>query len=169
MTNPKNPSVTGFTLIELLIVMVIISVVSTVAMLTISHNQNTRFDSFAKQLTSMMNLAEEQAMLKPAILGLHFTETTYQFYEFADNTWHAINDHTLGLHHIPDDTQVTLKIRDKVIADDPDITTPHPYLIISTSGDIIPFTILIGKPGSKPRYQVVGKANGSLSSGPIEP
>ena len=164
----------GFTLIELLIVMVIISVVGGVAMLTISHNQNTRFDNLTKQITSMLSLGEEQAMLQPAVLGLGFTDTTFQFYEYDESKtstqekthpWRPLDDPTLGLHHIPDGTQVTVKIRDKVIPTGKDLA---PQLIISTSGDIIPFTILIGKIGSEPAYQIIGAANGSLTSGPIK-
>jgi general secretion pathway protein H len=164
----------GFTLIELLIVMVIISVVGGVAMLTISHNQNTRFDNLAKQITNMLSLGEEQAMLQPVVLGMGFTETTFQFYEFDENknsakdkskAWRAVENPTLGLHQIPDGVQVTLKIRNKVI---PTGNDQLPQLIISTSGDIIPFTILIGKTGSEPSYQVVGEANGNLTSGPIK-
>lgn len=179
MTNLKSTtikkSVRGFTLIELLIVIVIISIVSGVAVLTISHNQNTRFDAVAKQITNILTLAEEQAMLKPAILGLELTDTTFQFYEYDDNAtdkqhlWRAVTNKELGLHRIPDGTQLTLKIRDKVIPNEPNNDTPQPHLIISTSGDIIPFTILIGKPGSKPQYHIIGEANGSLSNGPIEP
>jgi general secretion pathway protein H len=144
----------GFTLIELLIVMVIISVVGGVALLSISHNQNTRYDNLAKQITNLLSLAEEEAMLKPVVLGLGFTDTSFQFYEYDDskanakektNPWQPASSNELGLHRIPDDVQLTVKIR-----------------------DIIPFTILIGKPGSEPRYQVVGLANGSLTSGPIE-
>jgi general secretion pathway protein H len=164
----------GFTLIELLIVMVIISVVGGVALLSISHNQNTRYDNLAKQITNLLSLAEEEAMLKPVVLGLGFTDTSFQFYEYDDskanakektNPWQPASSNELGLHRIPDDVQLTVKIRNKVIPIGKD---QLPQLIISTSGDIIPFTILIGKPGSEPRYQVVGLANGSLTSGPIE-
>jgi general secretion pathway protein H len=164
----------GFTLIELLIVMVIISIVGGVAMLTISHNQNTRYDNFAKQITNILSLAEEQAMLQPVILGLNFTDTTFQFYEYDESKanakekgspWQAITTGELGLHHIPDGIQLTLKVRNKVV---PIENNQLPQLIISTSGDIIPFTILIGKAGSEPRYQVVGQANGSLTNGPIQ-
>jgi general secretion pathway protein H len=164
----------GFTLIELLIVMVIISVVGGVALLTISHNQNTRYDNLAKQITNMLSLGEEQAMLQPAVLGMGFTDTTFQFYEFDENknstkekskAWRPVETPTLGLHHIPDGVQLTLKIRNKAIPTGKD---QLPQLIISTSGDIIPFTILIGKTDSAPSYQIVGEANGNLTSGPIK-
>jgi general secretion pathway protein H len=161
----------GMTLVEVLIVMVIISIVSSVAILTINHNQNTQYDNLAKQLTNILSLAEEEAMLKPTILGLAFTDTSFQFYEYDDskksNPWQPVKNKELGLHHLPDNTAVTVRIRNQNIPNDKNNETPNPHLIISTSGDIIPFILLIGKPGSKPRYQVVGEANGSLSSGPI--
>ena len=51
----------GFTLLELLVVLVIISIVASMAMLTIGHNQNKEMETFTKELTQTLTLAEEQA------------------------------------------------------------------------------------------------------------
>ncbi len=138
--------------------MVIISIVGSVAILTISHNQNTRFETLAKQLTNLLTLAEEQAMLQPATLKLDITKNAFQFYQYQDATattkatWQAITDTTLGTHPIPSDTQMTLHTTEN----------KSPQIIISTSGDITPFTLFIGKTHEKPRYKVIGEANGTI-------
>lgn len=151
----------GFTLIEILVVMVIICIVAGIAVLTLSTNQNKQFENLANQLTRIITLGEEEAMLRPATLSLVLTTTTFQFYLFQEpqKTWRALSEQPLGLHHIPSNTQITLKIQDKTIPLD-----GKPQLIISASGEITPFIILIGKKAAKPFYAVIGEGNGNVHS-----
>jgi general secretion pathway protein H len=72
----------GFTLIEILIVIVIISIVGGAALLTISNNKNKQLQTAAHQLAATLLVAEEEAMLRPATLGLAFTPSTFQFYQY---------------------------------------------------------------------------------------
>src|SRR5258708_39791946 len=72
----------GFTLIEILIVIVIISIVSGIAALTISRNQQKQYEYLANSLAHLITLAEEEAMLRPATLGLAFTPNSFQFFEY---------------------------------------------------------------------------------------
>jgi prepilin-type N-terminal cleavage/methylation domain-containing protein len=161
----------GYTLIEILIVMAIISIVGGIAILTISYNQNSRQKNLANQLVSLLMLAEEQAMLQPNILALGFTQTTFQFYQYQNvsgNHWQALPPaSTLGQHSIPSGIEITLKIANKIIPPATNTTRLQPQLIISTSGDIIPFTLLIAKKGEHPRFQVVGEANGNITSSAV--
>jgi general secretion pathway protein H len=153
----------GFTLIELLIVIVIISIISSVALLTITHNQNKNIENFAHELIQIMTLAEHEAMLRPATLGLGLTKKTYQFYIYnSSSKWELFLDKNLGNHTIPNNIQVVLKINDKIVA-----LNAKPAIVISSSSDMTPFTILLGEPGKHPIYQVIGEANGNLKSEPV--
>jgi len=69
----------GFTLIEILVVILIISIVTSVALLSISRNENRQLETFTKDLVQTLTLAQEQAMLQPAVLGLAIERHTYQF------------------------------------------------------------------------------------------
>lgn len=168
MTVGGNPNPTrfkkfghGFTLIELLVVIVIISIIATFAVLTISTNQNKQLESFAKQLANTITLAEQEAMLRPATLGLKITKSSFQFYEYRPNKptpWYGLSDSLLGVHRIPNDIQMTLKIGGKSVTD------PLPRLIISPSGDITSFTIFISKKGDEPAYKVIGEENGTIKT-----
>jgi general secretion pathway protein H len=172
--NNKSPSITrtcstlsgkprkhihGFTLIEILIVIVIISVISTVAMLSIHFNRNKQLETLANTLANLITLAEEEAMLRPAVLGLVFTPHSYQFYIYQENnhTWQPLPNRVFRATAIPDDTQITLKIHGQNIP-----TDGQHQLIISTSGDIPDFTISIGKSDQAPLYQVIGKESGDV-------
>jgi len=148
----------GFTLIEILIVLVIISIVSSVAILTVSHNQNKNLENLAHELQRVILLAEQEAMLRPATLGLALTSTSFQFYQYTTR-WVPLSTPILGMHHFPATIQLQLKINHKIIP----LNTP-PVLIISASGDLTPFIILIGKKEAPPRYAVIGYANGQVNT-----
>lgn len=171
MGKPIAPAA-GYTLIEILIVMLIISIVGASAVLSISVNQTTRFKNLAHEITNLLTLGEEQALLQAAVYGLAFTDKSFQFYQFdanaKDHPWQPLTDKVLGLHTIPDGVQITVKVRDKImhLAKNPQ-APQQPQLIISTSGDIIPFTILIGQTDKPPRFQIIGNANGSIESAAI--
>ena len=62
-------------------------------------------------------------------------------------------------HAIPDGVQVTLKIQNKVVPPD-----SPPQLFILPSGDITPFTMLLGKPSGATYYKIIGKANGEVNA-----
>lgn len=173
----------GYTLIEILIVIVIISIVSTVALLSIGHNKNRRIESLAKQLTQMLSLAEEQAMLQPVVLGVSINERTITFlsYQPTDNNknmhWVPVDDKTLKQRSIPDGIQVDVSssTSSTVIASErsergnpgdgstSEESTMQPQIVISPNGDVTPFTISIGQEGSAPLYVVKGEADGTIS------
>ncbi|MHB1946859.1 MAG: type II secretion system minor pseudopilin GspH [Gammaproteobacteria bacterium] len=154
----------GFTLIELLVVIVIISIVASFAVLSINFNQNKRLESISHQLANTLTLAEQEALLRSTTLGFVLNSNSFQFFEFhtpknpEDNPWQAITDGSLGLHHIPDDVQMNLKVNGK------NVPSGKPTLVISPSGDITAFVIYIAKKHSTPRYKVVGERNGSIKS-----
>jgi general secretion pathway protein H len=147
----------GFTLVEVLIVIVIISIVASITMLSIHFNHNKQIESLAQNIAGLITLAEEEAMLRPCVLGLAFTTDHYQLYSYDENNhhWQPLSSHIFNAQPIPKDTQITLKIHDKIIS-----AEGKPYLIISPSGDIPAFTILIGKLNQEPLYQIIGKESG---------
>lgn len=163
-TMPKEEN-HGFTLIELLIVIVIISIVAGIAVITIGGNQRKQYETLSKQLVNSILLAEQEAMLRPATLGLAFTSNSFQFYTLNEdekthkNKWNPITKAPLGLHSLPANIQITLKINAETVPAD-----GQPKLIITPSNDLTPFVILIGKPDENPYYQVIGKANGEVTN-----
>lgn len=160
-------NVKGFTLIEILVVLFIISIVSSAALLSIGRNENRHIETFANELAQAMTLAEEQAMLQPTVLGLSLKEHSFQFSSFQltaeakKNVWTPLQDALLGQHTIPNDIQVDVEVSGNRAAAE-DKTTPQ--IIISTNGDLTPFTIYIGKKGEKPRYAIRGDADGNVTN-----
>lgn len=160
----------GFTLIEIMIVVLIISIVTSVGVLTISRNNNKEIEMFAKELTQVIKMAEEQAMLQPTELGLMMHDQAYQFaaLQTADNTkaphWSALDDNVLGQHVIPEQIEVRVDTHSPQTVDEDENAQKSPQLVISTNGDVTPFTIYVGKKGAKPRFAITGDADGNITS-----
>lgn len=157
----------GFTLIEILIVIFIVSIVTTVALLTINRNENKKIESLAGEMTEMMTLAEENAMLQPMILGLRVNEDSFHFATYQESKeqkpiWSPLQDKIFGKHIIPNDVEIKVLVNGETLSNTSEKEKNMPQIIISTSGDITPFTMYIGKKGKKPRHIIVGEANGSI-------
>ncbi|TAK75190.1 MAG: type II secretion system protein GspH [Gammaproteobacteria bacterium] len=133
----------GYTLIEILIVLFITSIVTSVALLSLHRNENKQVESLANELTQMLTLAEEQAMLQPSVLGLTIGADRFQFTRLQKDRWVPVEEHA-----IPEGMQLRLEGE----------------VIISMNGDITPFTLYVGKKGEKPRYAVRGDVDGTITS-----
>lgn len=162
-------SAAGYTLIEILVVIFIISIVSTVTLMTISNNENRDIDTFAKELTQMVSLAEEQAMLEPNVLGITLAHHKLQFAslgkdkETQKSVWLPLNDHVLSGRTIPKNMQVSLEVAGSTVKLK-GMEKSLPQIIFSTNGDVTPFVMYVGKKGKKPRYAITADADGNVSS-----
>jgi general secretion pathway protein H len=159
----------GYTLIEVLIVIFIISIVTTVTLLSIGRNENRDIELFAKEITQMVSLAEEQAMLEPNVLGISLADHAIHFAsltkdkETQKSSWLPLQDHVLGQRAIPDNIQVSLQMNGNKVALG-DSHESQPQIVISTNGDVTPFMIYVGKRGKKPQYVVTADADGNVTS-----
>lgn len=161
----------GYTLIEILIVLFIISIVSSVALLSINRNENRQLEAFANELAEMLTLAEEQAMLQPTVLGLIVDDQSLHFatYQAANklkenNKWIPLQDKILGMQSIPNEVKVSVELQGNTTEIKKAEGVETPQIIISTNGDLTPFTIYVGKKGKKPRYVIRGDADGHVSN-----
>ncbi len=162
VTHPHN--LRGYTLIEILIVMVIISIITTVATLAIHHNENKQIEHLAHKITRLLNLATEEALLRSATLSVGFSNTQLQFYSAIEKNqkiqWQPISQTSLAPMHYSSNILIVIKINGEIIPLD-----GKPSIIISPSGDLPEFIILLGKKNSTPLYQVSSTAEGLTISG----
>lgn len=163
----KHRRSSGYTLIEVLVVIFIISIATSVTLLTIGKNENREIETFAKELTQMVSLAEEQAMLQPRVLGIALNSNTIQFASFdkdketQKSTWLPLSDHVLHHYAVPDNIQISLHISGSQIALNGEPSTT-PQIIFSTNGDVTPFVMYVGKKGKKPAYAISADADGNV-------
>lgn len=168
----------GFTLIEILVVLFIISIVSTVALLSISRNSNKQIETFANELAQTITLAEEQALLQPAVIGVRVKNDVVEFSAYhppvpaeknKTASWELIQDDVLGKHAIPSSVAVKVEMANAHPSDSAENEEKQqPQIIISTNGDVTPFTIYVGKQDEKPRYVIKGEADGTITVKPLQ-
>ncbi|MDR3492525.1 MAG: type II secretion system minor pseudopilin GspH [Gammaproteobacteria bacterium] len=157
----------GFTLIEILIVMLILSIVGGITLLTISHNRNTQLATYSSQLVNRLTLAEQYAMLMPAVLGLKITDTSLEFFNYQEKTATFISstEPTLGLYRIPKSIKLTLKRE----TENSDEDSKQPPIIFSSSGSLTPFSLLLGSTNEPPSYEIEASANGNIHIKKLNP
>jgi len=172
-TLEANDKTRGFTLIEILVVLFIISIVTTVALLTISRNENRKLEAFTKTFIQRMTLAEEQAMLQPSVLGLAIEGNEYQFARYQPaqgekkSFWEPTFDALLSHYAIPDDIELNIEVDGKktvMKSHENENQKYFPQIVISTNGDITPFKIYVAKTGASPRYVISGDESGNITS-----
>jgi general secretion pathway protein H len=159
----------GFTLVELLIVLLIISIVTSVALLTISHNKDKQVELFVSEFKQIITLAEEQAMLQPVVLGLAFDENSYQFINYhpaegdKKSFWSPEQGRLLNRYQIPRGIELTMgSAEDEGVEESAKKSIPQ--IVISTNGDLTPFTVYVGLKGKKPRFVIQGDTDGTVTS-----
>jgi general secretion pathway protein H len=166
----RRRAANGYTLVEILVVLFIISIVTSVALLSIGRNENKQLETFANELTQIMTLAEEQAMLQPLVLGVSLSEDKVRFTSLQTakdgkkNLWEPLQNSILNKHNIPNGIQLRIDVGGTRTTSIDKDDQKNPQIIISTNGDVTPFTIYIGKKGQKPRYAVVGDADGNITN-----
>lgn len=161
---------TGFTLIEILIVIVIASIMATLATLSINAYVNARqVQSVADELNLKMTLAERQALLQPAVIGLVIQPHAYEFYQFVTlphqqtGHWQKISGNRLFVTKTLSN-YVVLQVKSTVVEKntDKDIKTLQPQIMFLPTGEITAFVLDIGKNGKKATYRIEGDETGAI-------
>ena len=149
----------GFTLIEILIVLVIIGITFGFALIAFGDFGESRRILFSvEQLVTTIRLAQQQAILESSTLGLSIDHSGYQFFQLQNNTqWKPISDKgVFKMTYFPQDTLLTLKTNRRAPAG-------APAIIISSTGDITPFSLKFGSTKENSIALLVGKHNGDLN------
>lgn len=176
--------VKGFTLIELLIVLLIISIVTSVALLNFSTNDQRQMQIFVDNLSQMLSLAEDRAMFESKVIGLSIDEHEFYFVTLENETqspkkllWNVMEDHGLNKHRIPNHLEVKVQVannkadeeinhneKEEDEENENEASIHDPQILIFKNRDLTPFILYIGKKDAKASYAIYGKANGSIFS-----
>jgi type II secretion system protein H len=99
----------GFTLIEVLVVLIIVAIITAVAVIAFGHfGRGLRERIVVEQFERVITVAQQQAILTPAVLGLGISAKGYRFYRYTRNaagkpTWQSMNDvlsKPIAFHHL---------------------------------------------------------------------
>lgn len=160
----------GFTLIEVLVVVVIVGIVSAVVLLSFGVLGDDRsLQQQARRLSSLIEVAADEALMQGRDFGLEFTQTGYRFLEFDPLTrrwFEIVGDDLLRPRTLEQPLEIGLALEDREVAladsfadikkededeDDRDALAEDfaPHVLIFSSGDVTPFNLRIVRPSDR--------------------
>ncbi len=152
----------AFTLVEMMIVLVIITIVASVAVLAIGHvNRKAHLKETVVELTSLLKVAEQYAILQPGEVGIQFKGDHYRFVRYQENAkepWQEIHRGALSNEHIiPDDIKID------VTQNNEETNKDKPLLLFSRTGEALPFVFNISPRYGRIKFKVVLNKNGQIT------
>jgi len=138
-SSPPLPQ-TGFTLLEVMVVLVLIGVILSFVTLSIGDGGRAQhLEREAKRLATLLELANQAAIMQVQEIGLVFEENRYAFLMLEDNQWVNLQqDAMLRPRQLPVGMEIVLTIEEGAIALANSENNPH--ILILSSGEITPFT-----------------------------
>jgi general secretion pathway protein H len=171
----------GFTLIEILVVVVIVATIASMTLLSIGIVGDDRdLDTERKRLASLLEVAQDEALMQGRELGVEFTTSAYRFVEFDPFTrqWSEIRgDDLFRQRSLPEGMEFELYIDDKRITlnqdlaefDDPDDKDPvskvqsyMPHLFVFASGEATAFEIRVHRFNPDAQLAMQGDVLGNI-------
>lgn len=180
----RRPGSRGFTLIEVLVVVVIVGVISSVVLLSaglIGTDRELQKDT--RRMSSLIELAADEAVLQGRDLGLEILRNGYRFVEFDPylDQWHEVaGDELLRPRELADDHRFELYIEDRAVTlnetaaetavDEDRQASPNtanyaPHVLIMSSGQLTPADLLIVRDRDRSSMQLTIDAAGEIKVG----
>ncbi len=152
----------GFTLIELLVVIVVTGIIVSIGLLSLGvlgDDRQLRREAF--RIGSLLEVAQDEAVMQGREFGLEVMLTSYRFVEFDpfQRLWAEVQtDDVFRARQLPDGIEFDLLLEDKSILleiDAEDLSDPDakdnsnsrdefsPHILIFSSGDSTPFQLRI--------------------------
>lgn len=183
--NPRSAQ--GFTLLELMIVILIMGVMVTFASLSIGNRVNEdKLENEARRTEAILRLASEEAEAKGIEIGLRFTEGGYRLLTIdAERQWQDYEvSGPLRRRVFAEPFALNLLVEGRAIRLPPELTPEQelalaksqtlksarendaqrltPQILLLSSGEITPFTLLMTAPGIEAGYRIESDAFGRI-------
>lgn len=156
----------GFTLIEITVVLVIIGILAGFAVLSLGNrSQDSRFETEARRLEKLIELAVEEAETQGIEIGLRFENKSYEFLTPSpEGTWAPLEAKgSLRQRELPEPFYVELTIEGRAVKNaDKSDEELKPQIVLWSSGEATAFLLELRVPKQKSFYQLEGDAQGKL-------
>lgn len=181
----------GFTLLEIMLVLLLIGMVSVGVVMTLPSSFNSEQDVRwqAQRFRTLLQFAEDEALISGLELGLVFEENGYQFafYDYQTKKWLPVMDKQIqGKVELPDTLEMEYLLagslwdeidtekQDAFIDEDDlisiegaeEIVTLRPQVYVMSSGEVSPFSLTFTRVESASQRKAVTVSvsmNGAIS------
>lgn len=160
----------GYTLVEILVVLFILSVVAGAVLLSIRPTSSKEIENVAKEVSQILSLVEEEAILQQTVFGLDVNPPFLQFYQLLANPkpsekvkWARVASDVSWAHYaIPPHLQIRIHLKYKPKEEEEE--KKDPPIIFSTNGSITPFELFISsKKEDNPSAMITAREDGVIS------
>jgi len=177
----------GFTLIEVLVVVVIIGIISAITVLAVGNLGDDReLQTEARRMTSLIEMASDEATLQGRDFGLELLQGGYRFVEYDPVTgqWsEVVGDDLMRPRTLAEETEFELFLEDRRVLLDIDAADTAredddngrdlsddylPHVLILSSGDITPFDLVIIRNTDRSSVALSASVSGELKVGTSE-
>ncbi|MFT6925369.1 MAG: general secretion pathway protein H [Psychromonas sp.] len=187
----KNIRQSGFTLLEVMLVVLLIGMASLAVVMTLPNNLNSENNVSwqAQRFATLLQFAEDEALISGNELGLVMKNNSYQFavYNYAKQRWLAARvgeiERAIGL---PESIALEYRLSDSVWGDlnnleqdsfieeselieieaDNTLETLAPQVYVMSSGEVSPFSLIFSKVDNDAEEQAMTVSvsmNGAIS------
>ena len=162
-----------------MVVLVLIGIIFTFAMLSLGGDDYAELmEQESHRLTTLLELASDEAVLRGEELAVLFSEDGYEFLVLNEDRWQASGeDGLLKAYTLPADIELRLEIEgeppiltaaaaaaEDADKEDRDEEEPlEPQVFILSSGEMTPFTVILESHQSRFRYYLTASLLGSVS------
>jgi general secretion pathway protein H len=188
---PRPPRVTwlmptirkqfGFTLIEILVVVIIVATISGIALMSMGLIGDDReLDTERKRLATLIEVAQDEAMMQGREFGLELMSSTYRFVEydpFSAQWSEILGDDLFRLRKLPDGMEFELYVEDKRVLlendpkefEDPEeagmsltVESYAPHVFVFSSGESTAYEIRLRRPMNDQQLVMRGNVLGEI-------
>lgn len=159
--------VRGFTLIEVLIVLVIVAIITAVAVIAFGQfGRGRREKIIVNQFARVIGVAQQQAILTPAVLGLGLSATGYQFYQYnmslssKGGDWQPLRSDVLSNTKAFQNVFIVNTTFISAYTAQEKNDSAKPAILFLPSGFVTPFVLELK--GSKQLFVITVKNNGTV-------
>ncbi|MEN8178074.1 MAG: type II secretion system minor pseudopilin GspH [Pseudomonadota bacterium] len=158
----RSHRTSAFTMIEVLVVILIIGIIINFAVISLDiHNPSDKLKTEARRLTSLIELASEEALLRSELIGIAIDENTYEFLSLEEKSWEPIQDSVFRMRTLPDDMRLEL-LTDQAVEEREQAESKQPGIVLLMSGEMTPFEIKISSDLIDNYFRISGAETGAL-------
>jgi general secretion pathway protein H len=170
-----EPRQGGFTLLEIVVVLMLIGIITGFAVLSLGTDpMKDQVNAEGRRMAAIIGHHRELAMLRLEQRGVLVSENGYRILRLRKDKWEAVADRSAAdRSELPDGLTLQLSVAElpatlkgaaaKGSEDDEDEPT-KPQIWIFSTGELLPFELVLSDIDERYRFVVEGSAGGRITS-----